>query len=66
MYTVIQMSGRYYAKKHSVNSERQINEFMEYVESFTNEGTAVTLVEDLFDAAELFEIDLADIEVVED
>lgn len=66
MYTVIQMSGKFYAKKHSVNSEREVNEFMEYIEAFTSEGTAVTLCDEVDAAAELFDIDLSDIEIVHD
>lgn len=66
MYTVFRMSGKIYAKNHSVNSERQVNDFMEYVEAFTNEGTPVTLVEDLDDAADLFDVDASEITIVEE
>lgn len=63
MYAVIKMSGKFYATKKSL-SVYKIDETIEYIETFTNEGTPVTFVNDIEDAAELFDIDKDDIQIV--
>jgi hypothetical protein len=63
MYAVIRMSGKFYATKKSL-SFNKIDETIEYIETFTIEGTPVTFVNELEDAAELFDIDEDDITIV--
>jgi hypothetical protein len=52
MYVIMKMSGSFLAKDLSgLNAD----EILEYIESFTSEGTPVTIVEEIQDAEELFE-----------
>lgn len=64
MYTVLFLSERYYAKKHSIDSEREINDFVDYVDQFTEEGTPILLVKDLEDAANMLNISALEITLV--
>lgn len=45
MYKVLKMTSKFYAKKIDITDEDDIED----IESFTNEGTPVILVEDLQD-----------------
>jgi len=63
MYAVIRMSGKFYATEKSLSIDK-IDKTVEYIESFTDEGTPVTFVNELDDAAELFDIDVDDIVIV--
>ncbi len=51
MYAIMKMSGTLYAKDVTTLDEEEL---VEYVESFINEGTPVTLCDEIQDAEELF------------
>lgn len=63
LQTVIKMSGKFYATKKSLSVDK-IDDTIKYIETFTSEGTPVTFVNDIEDAAELFDIDKDEIQIV--
>ena len=63
MYAVINLSGKFYATKKSLAIDK-IDETIEYIEEFTGSGTPVTFVESLEDAADLFNVEEGEIEIV--
>ena len=63
MYAIIKLSGKFYATKKSL-SINDIDETVEYVEQFLEEGTPVTLVNDIEDACDLLGIDKDEITMV--
>lgn len=61
MIAIIKMSGRFYGRDLS---NLDSDEVIEYVEGFTCQGEAVTLVDYIEGACDLFDIDKSDIEMV--
>jgi hypothetical protein len=60
MFAILKMSGKYYATKKSLSVDK-IDKTVEYIESFTGEGTPVILAEDLEDVAEMLNIEVDEI-----
>lgn len=61
MIAIIKMSGKFYGRDLS---NFDSDEVIEYVESFTFQGEAVTLVNCIEGACDLFDIEESDIEII--
>jgi len=60
LYRVLYMTGKHYAIKVDISDEDEQGN----IRTFCGEGTPVIMVEDLEDAANLFNIEVSDIEIV--
>lgn len=61
MYRVMRMSGTVYAAKFDISSALEI----ENIIGFIKQGDPVLLVDDVFEAADFFDVDEEDIEMVD-